>query len=560
MNFVEGIIYMIWRGLAIGVIISAPMGPVGILCVQRTLEKGRRTGLFTGIGAAISDMIYCLLTGFGLSFIEEFLERNQNVIQLFGSVVLIAFGVYLFRSNPSRKIRKPEEKNVSARKNILNGFLFTFSNPLIIFLIIGLFARFNFMMPNIRSYHYVVGFLSIGAGALLWWWIVTYFVDKVRAHFNLRSMWLINKIIGVIILIFALVGIITAITAMANAQTPSHYSLNSRRGFGELAEPERNDCSPLLIKDTTEFPIFRMMPIGKASSFNVEMRVANINNESGKKYRYVDSEGKRKTSLNPMWGFCLKDVDGHRKIFTLKTEDPRHESLYRNPCVKISLTDPDNEKERDIPALYKEVSSGFDLFSGPNSFLINYDNGRIIFQGGNREYRPLIETATALGKIDSIGVVVMPGGALRVDYLNLELPSPAFSAETTRFGNPDILETYLLRSSDKMEGIWRTFDRTLDEEYLRQGGDYRLAAVKADDGYDLIYIDGAVTMADRWRPGMIKAKLRPSGFTDIYNVEWFDATGAPIKNEIKAQYVAPLLTFTFPYQQSTLRMRKEISK
>ena len=83
---------MIWRGIAIGIIISAPMGPVGILCVQRTLEKGRRTGFYTGVGAALSDLFYCLLTGFGLSFIEEFLTRNSNIIQLIGRLVLIAFG------------------------------------------------------------------------------------------------------------------------------------------------------------------------------------------------------------------------------------------------------------------------------------------------------------------------------------------------------------------------------------------------------------------------------------------------------------------------------------
>ena len=95
------------RGLAIGVMISAPMGPVGILCIQRTLNKGRLTGLYTGIGAAASDLLYCLLTGFGLSFIQEFLERNQNVIQLVGSVVLIAFGIYCGARTPPRTSTSP---------------------------------------------------------------------------------------------------------------------------------------------------------------------------------------------------------------------------------------------------------------------------------------------------------------------------------------------------------------------------------------------------------------------------------------------------------------------
>ena len=93
MGLLESIFYMMWRGIAIGIIMSAPMGPVGILCIQRTLDKGRRTGLYTGVGAALSDLFYCILTGFGLSFIEEFLEKNQEIIQLVGSIELIGFSV-----------------------------------------------------------------------------------------------------------------------------------------------------------------------------------------------------------------------------------------------------------------------------------------------------------------------------------------------------------------------------------------------------------------------------------------------------------------------------------
>lgn len=213
----NNLILMLIRGIAIGVLVSAPMGPVGMLCIQRTLDKGRRAGLFTGVGAALSDLLYCLLTGFGLSFIEDFLERNQSIIQLVGSVVLIAFGIYLFKSNPSKGLKKPRsEERSPIHRNILTGFLFTVSNPLILFLIIGLFARFNFLLPDMRWYHYILGYLFILGGAVGWWWIVTTFVDKVRAHFNLRSMWLINRIIGVVILIFALVGIVTGLIDLTN--------------------------------------------------------------------------------------------------------------------------------------------------------------------------------------------------------------------------------------------------------------------------------------------------------------------------------------------------------
>ena len=210
----EYLLYMLWRGLAVGVLVSAPMGPVGMLCIQRALHRGRRAGLYTGVGAAVSDLLYCLITGFGLSFIEDFLKQNESIITLVGSAVLIAFGVYLLRSNPSKGLRTPQENRGSIYKNILTGFLFTVSNPLILFLIIGLFARFNFLAPELQYYHYLVGYAGILAGALAWWWLVTAFVDKGRAHFNLRSMWLVNRIIGGIILCFALVGIFTGIRDM----------------------------------------------------------------------------------------------------------------------------------------------------------------------------------------------------------------------------------------------------------------------------------------------------------------------------------------------------------
>lgn len=217
MDLIESLFYMLWRGIAIGILISAPMGPVGFLCIQRTLDKGRLTGLYTGVGAALSDLFYCLLTGFGLSFIEEFVERNQNVIQLIGSAVLIGFGIYLFRKNPAKTLRKAAIEECEPKKNILGGFLFTFSNPLILFLIIGLFARFNFLVPDIKFYHYIIGFVGIVAGALSWWWLVTYLVDKLRGHFSMNTMRLINRIIGIVILLFAIVGIVTSISNLVSA-------------------------------------------------------------------------------------------------------------------------------------------------------------------------------------------------------------------------------------------------------------------------------------------------------------------------------------------------------
>ncbi|MCI6894859.1 MAG: LysE family transporter [Bacteroidales bacterium] len=222
----EGIIYIIIRGIAVGLLISAPMGPIGVLCIKRTLDRGRWAGFYTGVGAALSDLIYCLLTGLGMSFVTDFIETNRSVLQIIGSGVLLAYAVFLIRSNKKPDgVKAPDtevvdeavaEKMESMRKHknlqdFVTGFFLTFSNPLIIFLIIGLFARFNFLLPEFEYYHYIFGYAAIIFGALGWWLVITRFVDRVRSRFSLATMRTLNVIIGLAILLMSLVGFCTGI-------------------------------------------------------------------------------------------------------------------------------------------------------------------------------------------------------------------------------------------------------------------------------------------------------------------------------------------------------------
>ena len=133
------------------------------------------------------------------------------MLQIIGSAVLIIYGLYLFKSNPSRAITKSPEMPSNYWRDFATGFLFTFSNPLILFFIIGLFARFNFMSPEYHHYHYILGYLSIAGGALCWWFLITYFVNKVKGHFNVRSMWLINRVMASLLIIMAVIGSIHAV-------------------------------------------------------------------------------------------------------------------------------------------------------------------------------------------------------------------------------------------------------------------------------------------------------------------------------------------------------------
>lgn len=199
--------------VSIGIFLSAPMGPIGILCIQRTLNNGRRSGFFTGVGAAASDLFYCLLVGLGISLVTDFIADHVNVLQIVGSIILIVYAIYMIVHNPVSQIKESIDQRNDKWRDMVTGFLFTLSNPLIMFLIIPLFARFNFPLPEYKFYHIILGYASIVLGALIWWAVITFFVNKVRTHFNIRSMWLINRIIGSIILILSIYGLVTGIIA-----------------------------------------------------------------------------------------------------------------------------------------------------------------------------------------------------------------------------------------------------------------------------------------------------------------------------------------------------------
>ncbi len=197
--------------ILIGIILSAPMGPVGILCIQRTLNKGRLSGFFTGIGAAFSDLLYCLLAGLGLSIVTDFIEDHVNLLQVAGSAVLVVYALYMIMHNPVRD--KVHDKDAHSGSNntrdMITGFFFTLSNPLILFLILTLFARFSFPMADYKFYHIIIGYIFIVVGALLWWSVITYAVDKVRSRFNINSMRTINRVMGTILMLVALYGLVT---------------------------------------------------------------------------------------------------------------------------------------------------------------------------------------------------------------------------------------------------------------------------------------------------------------------------------------------------------------
>ena len=196
------------KGLIVGFLASIPLGPVGVLCIQRTINKGRISGIFSGLGAATIDSFFALVAAFGLTYIINFIEEQQFYIQLIGGVVIIILGVKIFNTNPIKQIRRHRRKKNKLIEDYFSVFFLTLSNPLAIFLFVAAFAGIGIVSSddsNVKSFLIISG---VFLGATSWWATLTFFVDLFRKRFRLKQLWWINKIAGLLIIIFGVAAML----------------------------------------------------------------------------------------------------------------------------------------------------------------------------------------------------------------------------------------------------------------------------------------------------------------------------------------------------------------
>ena len=203
----------ILKGIIIGICVSAPVGPIGILCIQRTLTKGKKVGIITGLGATFSDLFYAMIAGFSLGFVSDFITKYQFWIQIVGSLIIMLFGFYIFKSNPVRSLSSIQKQGSSGSyfADFVTSFALCITNPMILFIFIGLFARMGFFTSDEPLYQSIVGLFSILLGAFLWWLTLNSLVDRFRKKINVRGLGFISKITGFVICAIGLVGFVMSI-------------------------------------------------------------------------------------------------------------------------------------------------------------------------------------------------------------------------------------------------------------------------------------------------------------------------------------------------------------
>lgn len=194
------------KGLIIGFSIAAPVGPIGVLCIRRTLAEGRAQGFVSGLGAATADAIYGCVAGFGLTFISSFLIHQQEWFRLVGGAFLLYLGGKAFLSRPAEQQGLTE--GIGLAGAYASTFFLTLTNPVTILAFGAIFAGFCIAGGGGDYLSAAILVLGVFLGSASWWLILSSGVGLVRRRFDLQALRWVNRISGLIIVGFGLVSIL----------------------------------------------------------------------------------------------------------------------------------------------------------------------------------------------------------------------------------------------------------------------------------------------------------------------------------------------------------------
>lgn len=203
----------LFNGIIIGLMASFPLGPIGIMCVQRTLSRNHKAGFVSGLGATAADALFAAAALFSLTFVMSFIENHMGIMKFVGGVCVMVVGMNIFFTNPVVQIRRNRAGKSSLWQDFLSVFLITFTNPAFILIFVALFAAFGISYSDFDLLHGILMIVGVIIGSASWWFTLTFFVNLVRKRFRPRHLLWINRIAGAVI--FSL-GVATLVLMFIN--------------------------------------------------------------------------------------------------------------------------------------------------------------------------------------------------------------------------------------------------------------------------------------------------------------------------------------------------------
>lgn len=198
-----------FKGIVIGLVASIPLGPIGVLCIQRTLSKNHRSGFVSGLGAATADSLFAAVALFSLTVVMSLIESHIVIIKALGGISVIIVGMAIFLKNPVVQIRRNRAGKGSLWSDFLSLFFITLANPAFILIFVALFAAWGVSYSGIGLAEGMMMVLGVLVGAALWWFMLTFCVNLLRKRFRPRHLLWINRVTGAVIVILGAVAILS---------------------------------------------------------------------------------------------------------------------------------------------------------------------------------------------------------------------------------------------------------------------------------------------------------------------------------------------------------------
>jgi threonine/homoserine/homoserine lactone efflux protein len=214
--------WWLMRGIAIGLAVAIPVGPIALLCMRRTLERGFLVGFATGFGAAVADLFYSSLAAFGISAVESMLLEYRTALSLIGGIFLLGLAARTATAKSpspdepeSEAVRAARQKSRGIVSAAVSGFILTLTNPLTVLGFVAIFAGFGVgqgLTDVGRALSLVLGVLG---GSILWWMILTGVVARIRHFFAARTVHRVNVAAGAVIAGFGFYELATGVMMAA---------------------------------------------------------------------------------------------------------------------------------------------------------------------------------------------------------------------------------------------------------------------------------------------------------------------------------------------------------
>lgn len=298
-----------------------------------------------------------------------------------------------------------------------------------------------------------------------------------------------------------------------------------------------------------------------STAYRYQLRLANLNNKQGKTVSVKNPMTREKTQItSPQWGLVFnRDEEGNYCAVVLSCDNSApYDDITDQRTMHVTLIQRLDSETTQLATT--ELTKGVSLEDDMNTLCVDVDERGVRISVGKDELVQVLEANVTrpIGPIQ-VGYFVGPGARIALDRAVLTIDNEKQVTTTTRW-TCEALDEYFTASNDPVEGYWTYLDRDMEDKWLRLGGRYTLAVVRADDGYDLIYIDGAQVKKSLWQPGMLKGHMTKTIFSGNYDATWIDATLEPIEKDVQATIEnGVILTLNFPVFKSQVRFAKVLN-